>query len=292
MNSGNARGITMMILAMALFTLNDTLIKAAMLHLPLFQAIALRGVMVTILLAALAWATGNLRPDLSPRDKKLIFLRTLCDLGATATFLTALHHMPLANMSAILQMLPLLMTLAATLIYKEKLGWRRLSAIFIGLLGVMLIIKPGSEAFNLWSVLGVISVIVVCARDILSREISNKASSIYIALTNGVAATLMGFAGYFFQDWENVTAYDFSCLASGSLALSLALIVVVAAMRNGDVSAVTPFRYTAMIWAILLGYLFFGEIPDGYSIIGIVLIIGSGLFTLLRESALRRSAKA
>ena len=84
MNSGNARGILMMIMAMALFTLNDTLVKAAMVHLPLFQAIALRGVMVTLLLGALAYATGNLRPALSARDKKMIFLRTLCDLGSLA----------------------------------------------------------------------------------------------------------------------------------------------------------------------------------------------------------------
>lgn len=131
MASDNARGMMLMTLAMAFFTINDSMIKAAMELMPMFQAIALRGMMVTILLIGMGAILGGLRPQMSGLERKLLLGRTICELGATAAALAALNHMSLANLSAIWQLLPLTMTLGAALFFKERLGWQRLVAVFI-----------------------------------------------------------------------------------------------------------------------------------------------------------------
>lgn len=289
MTSDNARGVFLMTLAMAFFTFNDTMIKTAMEHLPMFQAIALRGMMVTLVLVGLGWATGGLRPRLNSSERRVMVWRTACELGATVTSLAALNHMALANHSAIWQLLPLVVTLAAALFWAEPLGWRRISAICVGLFGVMLVIKPGSEAFNIWSLALVAGLLMVCARDLMTRSLRGQVSAIFVALTAGAATMVMGLIGSIFTPWVAVSAQALLFLCGSAVAMTVGLIVVVGASRLGDVGVVSPFRYTSLLWAIVLGYLFFGDIPDALAMIGCVLIVGSGLYSLWREAYLRKS---
>jgi len=143
--SDNTRGILYMNIAMASFTLNDTFMKLASADMPLSEAMAIRGTMTVIMVLVLARFMGIRRWLPEPQDRKPLALRSVAEIGATLAFLIALQHMPLANLSAIMQALPLALTLTAALLLGEPVGWRRMTAIAIGFCGVLLIVKPGTE---------------------------------------------------------------------------------------------------------------------------------------------------
>ena len=162
----NLRGAGLMMAAMAAFVLNDTLMKLVSANLNLFQAVFLRGIGTTILILLIAWWQDALHFRPARRDRRIMAWRTLGDMGQMICFLTALFHMPIANVSAILQSLPLAMTLAAALFLKEPVGWRRYCAIGAGFIGVLMIVRPGSEGFNVYSLIALTTVLFVVLRDV------------------------------------------------------------------------------------------------------------------------------
>jgi drug/metabolite transporter (DMT)-like permease len=283
----NARGILVMCAAMAAFVFNDTLMKAVTQDLPLMQAIAIRGVLATAFLVVFATVTGGLRWLPPGPDRGLLALRTLAEVGATVAFLAALVHMPLANLSAIMQALPLAVTLAAALVFGERIGWRRMTAIGVGFAGVLLIVRPGTEGFDGWSVVGLVSVAFVVVRDLATRGFSAALPTATAALAASVAVTAVGIGGVVLAGrWVPVPPVDALRLAGAATALFAGYLLVVKAMRMGDLGLVAPFRYTAFLWALVLGWLFFGDLPDALSALGAALILGSGLFAAWRERQL------
>lgn len=286
--SDNLRGILLMCASMAAFTINDTFMKSVTQTLPLFQTIGLRGMIAVIGLTLLALATGAFRFRPNRRDGWLILLRSLADVAATILFLEALLRMPLANLSAILQALPLLITLAAALVYGDKIGWRRMTAILVGLIGVLIIIRPGTEGFDRWSLLGLASVACVVVRDLAVRPLQGQIPSTLVALGAAVAVTLMGWIGTVFQGWDPVAPAEAGKVLGAGLFLIVGYLTSVAAMRHGDIGLVAPFRYTSLLWAIVLGLVVFGDLPDVWTLVGATIVVGAGLFTLWRERQLRR----
>lgn len=285
--SDNLRGALYMNLSMFAFTVNDTFMKAITETLPLYQTIALRGVVAVIGLMAIGVARGGLTVRLPRHDLVLIGLRSLADVVATILFLTALMHMPLANLSAVMQAIPLAVTLGAAVFYGDRIGWRRMTAIVVGFAGVMIIIRPGTEGFSIWSVLGLGSVLAVMLRDLSVRRLTHAVPSILVALGAGVAVTAMGFIGTAFEGWAAVDLqHGLMLLAAGSM-LIIGYICAVTAMRVGDVGFVAPFRYTSLLWAIVLGWLAFGNLPDIYALIGASIVVATGVYTLMRERKLR-----
>ena len=168
----NLRGATLMALSMLAFVLNDGLMKAVFDGMSIYQAIFLRGLITVPLIALLAWHKGALIVRIAPRNRLLVTLRVAAEVGATVGFLTALKHMPLANVTAILQVLPLTVTMAAALFLGEKVGWRRWLAIAIGLAGVLIIIRPGMEGFSVYSIWALVAVGCVTIREIATRKLS------------------------------------------------------------------------------------------------------------------------
>lgn len=290
--SDNLRGALYMIGAMAGFTLNDTGMKAATQSLPLFEAIALRGAMTLAMLAVLGVAIGGLRHRLTRRDTVIIGIRTLAEIAATGLFLTALMHMPLANLSAILQSLPLAVTLGAALFFGERIGWRRMIAILIGFGGVLLIIRPGTDGFDRWSVMGLASVGCVVLRDLATRYLSPAVPSVLVSLWSATGVMAMGLVGCLFTGWQPITASEGLIVGAASVALIAGYMFGVMAMRVGDIGFVAPFRYTSLIWALMLGWLAFGTWPDAITMIGAGIVIATGIFTLYRERKLARSGAA
>ncbi|MBE2277818.1 MAG: DMT family transporter [Rhodobacteraceae bacterium] len=284
--SDNARGIMLMNIAMATFTLNDTAMKAAMATVPLYQAIALRGVLTTLALVLIALRLGVPALRVPRGDAKYVTLRTLAEVGATLTFLAALVHMQLANLSAIMQALPLAVTLAAALFLREPLGWRRMLAIGIGFAGVLIIIRPGAEGFDRWSLLGVASVGLVVLRDLSTRKMSRVVSSATVAVLASGSVAALGLAGLAVEGWQPLSPAAAAQIAFAAICLVAGYLSSVATMRVGDIGVVAPFRYTALLWAILLGWLAFGQLPDRWTLTGAALVVGSGIFTLLRERRL------
>jgi drug/metabolite transporter (DMT)-like permease len=287
--SDNQRGILYMSLSMAAFTINDTFMKAVTQDVPLYQAIAMRGTIALLGLGLVVWATGAYRYRLPKRDRGLILIRSLADVAATILFLEALSRMPLANLSAILQALPLAVTLAAALVYGDRIGWRRMTAILVGFVGVLIIIRPGPEGFDASALLGLGSVACVVVRDLAVRPLQGQVPSALVALGAAVAVTTMGIIGSALQGWQPMTGWQAGQILGAGLFLIVGYLSSVSAMRHGDVGLVAPFRYTSLLWAIALGFVVFGNLPDVWTLIGSAIVVGAGIFTLLRERAIRRA---
>jgi drug/metabolite transporter (DMT)-like permease len=290
--SNNSRGILYMVVAMTTFTLNDTFMKLATQTVPLSEAIAVRGSLTVVALLILARVMGVGRFSLAAGDRRLLGWRTFGEVGATITFLLALRQMPLANISAILQSLPLAVTLGAAILLKEPVGWRRMTAILVGFCGVMMIVRPGTEGFNIWSVLALISVGFVVIRDLSTRRFSSSIPSVVIALYSAVAVTVMGYAGLALESWRGLSLIEGLMLGAASGMLIMGYLFIVMAMRVGDVAIIAPFRYMSLIVAIVLGWVAFDTLPGQWTVFGALIVVTTGLYTYLREHQLQRRIAA
>lgn len=288
----NTRAILLMNVAMLAFTLNDACMKAVSETLPLFQAIFLRGVATTLALLGLAAMQGQLRFVPGPGDRARIGWRTLAEVVSTATFLLALTHMPIANLSAIMQALPLAVTLGAALWFGERLDAARLLAIMVGFAGVLLIIRPGTEGFDRWALLGLASMAFVTLRDLMTRGLSRSVPSSAVAVWAALAVAVMGGVVTLQQGWQTVSLTQAALLAGATVNLIIGYLTVVMVMRVGDIGVVAPFRYMALLWAILIGAGVFGAWPDGLTLIGSAIVVASGLFTLLADRLRRQRRTA
>ena len=282
----NIRGALIMIGAMCAFTFNDAFMKSLADELPLFQAIFFRGMAAVIFLTILCRLMGQLRFDLPRRDWGLILIRTVGEVGGTYFFLTALFNMPIANVSAILQALPLAVSLAAALFLGEALGWRRLSAICVGFAGVLLIIQPGGEDFSSYSLYALAAVACVTMRDVAVRRMSRRVPSVFVALVAAVGVTCLGGIGSLFIEWVPFSATSGLQLAGATCFLIVGYIGSVNAMRFGEIAYVAPFRYTGLLVALVIGAVIFDEWPNVLALCGAVVVVSTGLFTLYRETKL------
>ena len=289
--SDNIRGALIMVGAMCAFTFNDAFMKSLSDELPLFQAVFFRGLAAVVFLTILCRLLGQLRFDFPARDWWLVALRTAGEVGGTYFFLTALFHMPIANVSAILQALPLSVSLAAALFLREPLGWRRMTAIVIGFAGVLLIIQPGGADFSSYSLYALASVACVTLRDVAVRRLSRAVPSVFVALVAAVGVTMLGAIGSLFIEWAAFTTKSALQLTGASLFLIVGYICSVAAMRVGEIAFVAPFRYSSLLVALILGVVIFGEWPNALALTGATLVVATGLFTLYRETKLKRLAR-
>lgn len=288
--SDNMRGAFLMMGAMGAYTVNDAFMKVVAADVPLFQAIMLRGIGAVVCLILLCRLLGQLRFDLPWRDWGLIALRSASEMAGTYFFITALLNMPIANISAIMQVLPLSVALAAALFLREPLGWRRLTAIFVGFVGVLLIIQPGGAAFNSFSIYALITVACITLRDLTVRRMSSDVPPLLVALAAAIWVALLGIIGALATTWTPMTVVAGLQLGGATLFLIFGYIFSVMAMQRGEISFIAPFRYTSLLVALILGVLIFREWPDALTLIGAGIVVATGLFTLYREAQLRRTA--
>lgn len=283
--SDNMRAAVFMMISMTAFTVNDVMMKLADTHVPFYQSITLRGLMITVGLLLLAGLRGQLHYRPNRKDWGLISLRTIAEAAGTVLFLTALFQMPIANLSAILQALPLTVTLAAAVFFKEPVGWRRMTAILIGFIGVVLIVQPGTDGFTIYSLLGIAAVVAVTVRDLAARRLSRGIPSGIVALAAAVGVTLIAAIGGAGTAWVMPPMVAWLQLAGAALCLMVGYITAVTAMRSGDIGFVSPFRYSALLVALVFGYLVFDEWPNLLTMVGAVIVVATGAFTLYRERA-------
>lgn len=286
--SPNIRGAIFMVVAMAGFSSNDSMMKLLGRDLDLYQAIFLRGVVVTAIFGIATLAVGAMHPIRGRHDHRALAGRTLGEIAGAFCFLTALMHMPLANATAILQSLPLTITLAAAYLLGEPVGWRRYTAICVGFAGVVVIVRPGAEGFNAYSILIVISVLFFTLRDLATRMISAEVPTALAAFVTSALTTLAAGAVSVFTGWRAVSAINVLEIAIGSACLVVGYAFSILAMRTGEVAVVAPFRYVLLLWAMILGFLIYGDIPDRWMLAGAAIVVGTGLYTFHRE---RRAAR-
>lgn len=290
--SDNLTGALLMMAAMASFVLNDTVMKLLSGDVPLYQLLFLRGILTTIAVGIMAWRMKALRLRLPRRDVRLVFWRVLSEIGAAYFFLTALFNMPLANITAILQAMPLTITLAAALVFGEAIGWRRMLAILAGFIGVMLIVRPGTDGFNVYSLYGLAAVACITVRDLTTRKLSSETPSMFVTLLTSLAIMVVFGLASLGAEWVPMSAQSYGLTAVAAFFVIGGYLFSIMVMRVGEISYVAPFRYTGLIFALILGYLAFGDWPDAITLTGAAIIVGSGLFTLYREAALGRKKRA
>lgn len=288
--SPNLSGALYMTLSMAGFTLNDACVKLVAETVPLFQIVFLRGVATTILLAVVVQMTTGLRFAIPRRDRPLVAGRTLAEVAAMVAFLMALTNMAIANATAILAALPLAVTLGAAVVFGHPVGWRRLTAILIGFAGVMLIVQPGTEGFNAWSLLALLAVVIITARDLLTRAFSPEVPSMTVAVVTAAAVAVFGGVISAFTPWAAMGLYEVALTLAASVLIIAGYVFGIMVMRIGDVGFVSPFRYTSLIFALLLGLVIFDEFPNTLALIGGGIVVATGIFTLLRERMVARAA--
>lgn len=284
----NVWGAGLMMASMACFTLNDTLVKLTDGALPLGQLLTLRGVISVLLIYVLARSLGGVRLDLGRRNWGLVGLRSVAEIGAAYFFITALLNLPLANVTAILQVLPLTVTLGAAMVFREAVGWRRALAIAVGFCGMLLIVRPGPEGLSIWSLYAVMAVVCVTVRDLATRKLSVDVPGMTVTLAAAVAVLV--FFGLYStgETWQPVTPKLWLLLVGASILIFGGYYFSVQVMRTGEISFIAPFRYTGLIWALVLGWFVFGDWPSALTLLGAAIVVGMGLFSLYRERQLAR----
>ena len=288
--SDNIKAALLMSLAMASFVCNDALVKSVTVALNTGQILFVRGAISSVLIVILIRPMG-IRFDFSMLFNRFLILRVAADTAATVTYILALNSLPLGNATSILQFMPLAVTLGAAIFLGEPVGWRRWSAIIIGFVGVMVIIRPGPEGFNSAAILALLCVAFAAARDLFTRKIPARIPSILVTAVTTIAITITGAVLIApMGGWQPVSGTILLKLTVAAVLLLSGYQSIVSAMRTGEISFVAPFRYTGLLWAIALGFFAFGDIPDLYMLIGAAIVISSGLYTFYREN--RRKAKA
>lgn len=288
----NLRGALLMTGSMTAFTVNDAFMKLLSEDLPFFQLLFVRSVAVSILIGVMAWRAKAFAHKLSPQDRKLVAIRSLSEIGAAYFFLNALFNLPIANVTAILQALPLTVALGAALVLGEHVGWRRFLAIGIGFIGVMLIVRPTGDGFTVYSAYALLAVASVTVRDLAARKLSRDVPSLLVALAAGLGVLMFSAVGAVFVEWQPMDGRDSVLIVCAVLAIIGGYLFSVMAMRVGEIGFVAPFRYTSLLAALLIGFFVFGEWPDVTTQIGAVIVVLTGLFTLWRERKTARMSPA
>lgn len=290
--SPNLRAAMFMSISMAGFTVNDALTKHASEAMNMGQVMLIRGAFATLFVALVAWHQGALT---SPHFlfQPMVALRVLCEMLATIFFLLALAQLPIATVSAVLQALPLAVTMGAALVYGEGVGWRRWLAIGVGFAGVAVIVRPGMEGFNAYTLFALICVGFCAVRDLATKRIPANVPSLFVSTVTAATVTVGGaFLVTPMGGWSAPSPLDVALLAIAATLLIVGYQFIIKAMRVGEISFVAPFRYTALLWSIFLGFVAFGDVPDLPMIAGAAIIIVSGLYTLYRERVVGKSRAA
>jgi drug/metabolite transporter (DMT)-like permease len=290
--SPNLSGAGFMAISMAAFTFNDSIMKWVSADMNMGQAMFMRGVFASVLMVSLALNRGALaRPRMLLEP--MVMLRTASELGATLLFLVALAHLPLANVSAVMQALPLAVTMGAALVFGEPVGWRRWLSIGAGFIGVMIIVRPGMEGFSVYAVY-VLGCVACCAvRDLATRRIPTEVPSMLVSVSAAFLVTIFGFVLVEpMGGWSPMDSTAILLLAGAACLVLVGYQCIITAMRVGDISFIAPFRYTALLWALLLGITLFRDIPDTTTIVGATIIVVSGIYMLFRERVRGRALTA
>jgi len=282
----NVRGIVAITACNVLFLFNDTLIRltSEREHLPLSEILLIRGLLASAVLAPIVLATGAGKRVALVRSWPL-FWRTAAEVFAAFLYLFALFHMPIANLNAILQVVPLLLTGAAALFLGERVGWRRWAAIAVGFAGVLVVIRPGFGGFDAYALVALAAMFFITLRDFCTRLIPSGLPALVIALVTSAAVGLSGpLLGLLLQDaWIMPSGMALAMIVGAVFFAIGGYLSAVAFMRHGDIAVVAPFRYSVIVAAILVGYLVWGDVPDWPMLAGTAIIISAGIYTLYRE---------
>ena len=284
----NLKGILFMILAMAGFACEDLFIKMLSENLPISEIIIILGfsgsiifLIIGLLTKAPIFHQGLLTTP--------VIIRTLCELFGALFFVLAIALTPLSSASAIIQVMPLLVTIGAAIFFKEKVGWRRWTAVFVGFIGVLLILRPGFGSFMPASIFALLGATFLAGRDLATRAIEVKLPSVTISLYAFLAFGVSGIMLIPFSSDMLVPSSKAILFFAGASAFGgIAYYSIVIAARTGEMSVISPFRYSRLVFAMLLSIIVLSERPDMLTLLGAAIIVASGVYTFVRENILNK----
>ncbi len=280
------RAVVYMLLGVVLLALNDALIKSLTQGYPVGEILFVRGAFVCPWILVFAWRAGGLRA-LRVQSVKGQALRGLCVIASSFLFVTGLGYLPLADAIAVAFTGPLFVTAMAPYALGERVGWRRRLAVLAGFLGVLIMARPGGEAMQ-WALLFPLGA-ALCGgtRDLITRRISRTETTVAVLFVTTLMVMLAGLATVPLG-WAPLRAGDLWVFASSGMLVAGAHYLMIEAFRLGEAAQVVPFKYTSMVWALLFGFLFFGDLPDAWTLLGAGVVVLAGLYVLLRETRGRR----
>jgi drug/metabolite transporter (DMT)-like permease len=281
MTGSNIRAILALLLATATFVLNDSLSKLVVADLPPMQTLFLRGIAALtccLVVLAVTGMLGELRRVFHPA----LLLRGAAELGSVICFFSALRYLPIADITALMQVAPLVVLMVAALFLGEKVTPLRWLLVLIGFVGALLVAAPGADGISIYALLGFGVAICSAGRDLLTRYVpkdipalTGTVSVVILVLITGAIGTVS------FETWQPVNTRHVALLAGAGVFLTAAHLTIINAFRWADTTVVAPFLYSFTLWAVLAGLFIFGDVPNLQAMIGMALIVGSGVLLAL-----------
>ncbi|MEL0232695.1 MAG: DMT family transporter [Hyphomicrobiales bacterium] len=287
----NIRGSIFMTLAMLAFTLEDFTLKKATEFIPLSQLLIICGILGSLFFIS---CSRYAKEPIFYKDSfnKTLIIRSIFEIMGRIFYALAIAFMPITNAASILQATPLVVVLGAVIFLNEKVGWRRWTAILTGFIGVLMIIQPGTNGFTIFSIFAVLGMIGFAGRDLATRMspigMSNYqlgSFGFYMVIIAGII--LSGFNYFFLPEktiWETISFDAWIFVIANAAAGVSAYFCLTIAMRVGDVSFVTPFRYVRVLFAMFFGVVILGEQPNALVITGSVIVVLSGIYIIIRRN--------
>lgn len=284
---GPTRAILLMVAAMAVLTVNDAIAKWLTQRLPVGEVLAVRGALVVML--AIGWATARGRlAELRVHDWRPHLGRGALMAASTFLFVTSLSLMPIADAIAISFAGPIFGTMLAALLLGERVGWRRWTAVAVGFAGVIVMVRPTPEMVRLVALIPLGAALLGALRDVVTRRMGTGGESTLAILV--VSTSVVALAGLMTLPfgWVALSWEDAGLFAGTAVLVGLAQAMMIEALRLGEVGLVGPFKYTSLVWALLLGALVWGDLPGPSIWLGSAIVIGSGLYIWRREITAKR----
>jgi drug/metabolite transporter (DMT)-like permease len=280
-------GIGFMLGAVFLFALNSAVGKWLVAKYPIGEFMLIRSAFTLILLSPFIWHAGRAAFANAPRPG-LQVLRVVLSSLEVAMFFWAVSYLPLADTTTFYLAGPIYVTALSVLLLRERVGWRRWTAVLIGFAGVVIALRPSSSSFTLPALIALSGSVIYALVMITTRALRETNDTMLMtayflgAFAFGAAATPFG--------WVAPAAYDLLFLCGVAVANILAQFCVIRSLKLASASVVVPYQYTLLIWAVLFGWAMFGELPDAYTIVGAAIIVAAGLYIFWREQVAARKA--
>jgi drug/metabolite transporter (DMT)-like permease len=278
----NVKAAGAITLASAVFVFNDAIMKYVAESISMMQAMSVRGWIVTVVFAIAAWVRGDFA-RVGMLKSRLVWARAGLETTGSLAFMSALPHVPLAIATALVLSTPLLLIPLSAIFLGQSIGLRRTLAVAVGFSGVLLVVRPSAEGVDIWLALVAVSAIFFALRDVATRRLPPQLPALLIALVMALTVTLATTALALWQGWQPMGTGVYVGVLAAALFVGTGYMLMVRAMRIGEIALTGSFRYSAIPFGVGLGWLVWGEFPDLVAWCGIALILGSGIYALHRE---------
>jgi len=286
----NRRGILAMSGSVVVFIFNDALIKLATETMPPLQAIGLRGCFATLWCLLALLVRRELRHAHLLRNR-WVAARGVLEALAAITYLIALAYIPFAIATAINMSTPLFLAALAVLLLGEVVGWRRWTAIAVGFVGVLMVIQPHPGEVNVWTWMVLFASFIGATRDVIARWVPPQVPTLVVSLSSAVTLAVVGCVWATLNGWQPMSLRGVVLVLGSSLLLAAGYQLLMISLRSGaEFSVIGSFRYASVLWALVIGYTLWGDVPNMLAVAGIAVVVGAGLYILHRERVTRRRA--